>query len=105
MGEAAIRQWIRDHWDGFLRARWLEHIEGRKKWLELDSSTFGLMKDPIPGCRHIYDPIYDKLKAGQENLDIVCWAWRNNQPVELVCRFLEALDINSIRLRHRFDEK
>ncbi len=105
LGEAAVRQWVRDHWDSYLRARWIEHIEGRKFWLELDRSTFGLMKTPIPACRNLYDPIFDKLKAGQENLDIVCWARRNGQPVELVCRFLEALDLNSCRLRHRFDDK
>ena len=29
LGESAIRCWVREHWNGFLRARWLEHLQGR----------------------------------------------------------------------------
>ena len=29
LGEVAIRQWVQQHWNGFLRARWLEHLEGK----------------------------------------------------------------------------
>src|SRR3954447_22643925 len=25
LGDSAIRRWVHEHWNGFLRARWLEH--------------------------------------------------------------------------------
>jgi hypothetical protein len=28
LGEAAIRRWVQDHWWGYLRARWVEHLQG-----------------------------------------------------------------------------
>src|SRR4051794_12760413 len=28
LGEDAIRRWVKCHWWGFLRARWLEHLQG-----------------------------------------------------------------------------
>src|SRR5262245_57565368 len=43
LGEDAIRRWVKYHWCGFLRARWLEHLQGRRFWVELDNSTFGLL--------------------------------------------------------------
>src|SRR4051812_36825629 len=36
LGEAAIRRWVRCHWRGYLRARWLEHLQGKRFWVELD---------------------------------------------------------------------
>ena len=30
LGEAAIRAWVKQHWWGFLRARWVEHLQGRR---------------------------------------------------------------------------
>ena len=36
LGEVAIRRWVKDHWWGYLRARWLEHLQGRRFWVELD---------------------------------------------------------------------
>ena len=29
LGEIAIRCWVHEHWHGFLRAKWLEHLEGK----------------------------------------------------------------------------
>src|SRR6266550_2683264 len=26
LGELAIRRWVQQHWNGYLRARWLEHF-------------------------------------------------------------------------------
>ena len=28
LGEEAIRKWVKQHWWGYLRARWLEHLQG-----------------------------------------------------------------------------
>ena len=54
LGNWAILCWIRYHWNGFLRERWLEHLQGRTYWYELDRE-FGakeeVLRGHIPGCR------------------------------------------------------
>lgn len=103
LGQKAINQWIADHWRGYLRARWLEHLQGTRYWIELDRGDFGLLKRAFLGDRELLNAILSQLKTGLENLHVVCWAKENKIPCEPVLRILEALDINSRRLRHRFD--
>ncbi len=45
----------------------------------------------------------DRLKAGQENLDIINWARDFHLDTNAVIDILEALDMNSRRLAHKFD--
>lgn len=103
VGEDAIYHWIRVHWCGYLRARWLEHLQGKTFWIELDRGTFGLLtsrfQDQLPLLTHIID----RLKSGQENLQIICWAHESQLPMDQVLIILEALDVNSTRLSYRFD--
>lgn len=103
LGESAIRQWVRDHWWGYLRARWVEHIQGIRFWVELDRGDFGLLQKEFKSDSVLLECILDRLKAGQENLDVIQWAIQWNMPMDTVVRILEALDINSRRLAHRFD--
>ncbi len=103
LGEAAIRRWVRDHWNGYLRARWLEHLQGRRFWVELDRGDFGLLQREFHDNTLLLDRILDRLKAGQENLDVILWAQDWNLYTDPVLRILEALDINSRRLSCRFD--
>ena len=102
-GEDAIRRWVREHWTGYLRSRWLEHLQGRKFWVELDRGDFGLLQRRFQEQSLLLDRILDRLKAGQENLDILLWALDWNISLAAVREVLEALDINSRRLAHRFD--
>ena len=44
LGEQAIRKWVKEHWCGYLRARWLEHLQGKQFWEELDRGDFGLLQ-------------------------------------------------------------
>src|ERR1700689_2309110 len=44
LGEAAIRRWVKEHWWGYLRARWLEHLQGKRFWVELARGDFGLLQ-------------------------------------------------------------
>jgi hypothetical protein len=97
LGEAAIRAWVRDHWNNFLRDRWLEHLEGRKFWIELDHDDFGLLLRAFRESPLIAD-ILRLLKARKENLDIICWALDSGLPVPEVHQILEVLDINSRRI-------
>ena len=103
LGESAIRRWVKDHWSGYLRARWLEHLQGRTFWIELDRGDFGLLQREFHCDALLLDRIVDRLKAGQENLDILLWAQDWKLPTEAVLSILEALDINSRRLSHRFE--
>jgi hypothetical protein len=103
LGENAIRHWVKDHWCGYLRAKWLEHLEGRKFWVELDRGDFGLLRRCFQEKTLLLDRILDRLKAGQENLEIILWAIDWGIPMAVVFEILEALDINSRRLAHRFE--
>lgn len=103
LGEAAIRRWVKEHWWGYLRARWLEHLQGRRFWVELDRGDFGLLQRTFHDNALLLDRILDRIKAGQENLDIICWALDWGIDTGALIKILEALDINSRRLAHRFD--
>ncbi|NBO93168.1 MAG: hypothetical protein EBV06_12795 [Planctomycetia bacterium] len=103
LGEAAIRRWVQNHWWGYLRARWLEHLQGKRFWVELDRGDFGLLQRKFHDNTLLLDRILDRLKSGQENLDILCWAQTWGIPMDSVIEILEALDINSRRLNARFD--
>jgi hypothetical protein len=102
-GEEAIRRWVKYHWHGFLRAKWLEHLQGRRFWVELDRGDYGLLLKEFTGNALLLDRILDRIKVGQENLQILCWAYEWGIPIEPVVDILQALDINSRRLAHKFD--
>ena len=102
LGEDAIRLWVKRHWWGYLRARWLEHLQGKRFWVELDRGDFGLLQRRFHDQAVLLDRILDRLKEGKENLDIISWAQEWGIPAEPVLEILEALDINSRRLAARF---
>jgi hypothetical protein len=103
LGEGAIRRWVTEHWRGYLRAKWLEHLQGKRFWIELDRGDFGLLQHAFRHHGLLLDRIVDRIKAGQENLHILLWAETWNIPREPVLQILEALDINSRRLINRFE--
>ena len=97
LGSSAILCWIRFHWNGFLRERWLEHLQGRTYWYELDRDDYGLLQRAFRDSE-IIDEILQRLKSGQENLDVLNWAIDTNQRMDEVLEILEKLDINSRRI-------
>lgn len=103
LGEWAVRRWVKLHWCRFLRSRWLEHLQGKRFWTELDRGDFGLLQREFKDEQLLLDRILDRLKDGQENLDVIIWARQFHICVDRVLRILEALDINSRRLIHRFE--
>jgi hypothetical protein len=102
LGEAAIRHWVTQHWWGYLRARWIEHLQGQRFWMELDRGDFGLLQHKFQDRALLMDRILDRIKAGQENLDIIQWALNWGISCDDVREVLSALDINSRRLAHKF---
>ena len=103
LGELAVRNWVRQHWWDYLRARWLEHLRGNCFWTELDRGDFGLLQKDFTEHKQLLSQIVNFLKDGRENLGVIAWADRNEIPTEPVLQILEALDINSRRLIHKFD--
>ena len=102
LGAEAIRCWIRQHWNGFLRARWLEHLEGRTYWIELERSDFGLLTRIYPGSP-LFQVIFEKLRAGQENLDVIKWALDISAPIDDVIEILVTFDVNSRRIECKLE--
>jgi len=101
LGEWAIRCWVREHSNGFLRARWLEHLQGRTFWIELDHNDFGLLDREFQSSELIND-ILAMLKDGLENLNVLNWAIDRVKPMDEVLEILEMLDINSRRIECQF---
>jgi len=101
LGEEALRQWARLHWQPFLRACWLEHLRGRRYWSEIDRGDFGLLAR-VAGNKLLAE-IVGMLRAGRENLDVILWAREAGSAMDEVLAILEGVDVNSRRLPHRFD--
>jgi hypothetical protein len=98
LGESAVHQWVRDHWQGFLRVRWIEHLEGKCFWVELEHCDFGFLANLFPEQTELLESVLDQLKCGRENLDVLCWAKTHPVSTSDVMRMLEAIDINSARM-------
>jgi hypothetical protein len=100
LGEAAVRDWVRHHWSRFLRGRWIEHLEGRIFWIELDRGDFGLLQRQFRDSE-VLEEILRRLRGGGENLDILGWSLDRLLPEGRhgeVLEILEALDINGHRV-------
>jgi hypothetical protein len=100
LGDHAVYDWIGVHWTGYLRAKWLEHLQGKTFWIELDRSNFGKLQTDFQEHALLLDRIVDRLKAGQENLHIIIWAIDWHIPMQHVLAILDALDVNSTRLAY-----
>jgi len=103
LGEGAIQRWVKEHWTGYLRARWVEHLQGKCFWIELDRGDYGLLQREFRDQQPLLDAILDRLKSGKENLDVINWACTSEVPIAPVLQILTELDVNSRRLAHRFE--
>ncbi len=102
LGEAALIDWARRFWTPYLRARWVEHVEGQARWRELDHCPFGVVPR-LPCENSAVQWVLHLLREGKENLDIVISAHGSRQPIEPVQNVLAKLDINAARLPCPFD--
>ncbi|HEX3147341.1 MAG TPA: hypothetical protein VHR66_04615 [Gemmataceae bacterium] len=104
-GEKAIREWVKEHWRGFLRARWIQHMQGDCFWLELKRDSFGLLKRrEFVNAGKLLDEIIEQLRCGEENLDILRKARKTKTPAEqaTILEILLLIDVNANRLRCSF---
>ncbi len=98
LGETALKRWIAEHWWGFLRARWIEHLQGSRCWIELDEKDYGLLNREFHDQKPLLDKIVSRLIQGMDNLEIIRWALDSQLPLEPIFNILERLDINGHRL-------
>lgn len=104
LGEQAIRDWVREHWNRFLRERWIEHLEGKTYWIELDHDDFGLLRKTFADPE-LLSEILSRLKSGEENLDVLQWALDGRLATDEVIEILEVLDINSRRIGFQYGSR
>jgi hypothetical protein len=106
LGEPAILMWISEHWNGFLRHRWLEHLEGTTCWVEFRKEAFGLLRREFRDSTLLV-PILERLKVLKENWDIIWWAVDLYDELQMkeIRAILAMLDVNSCRLRPDFDPR
>ncbi len=102
VGVVALREWFHKYWFSFCRWRRIEHVCGERFWVEFGEQTFGSLCPLIRQHDPLVEAILDRVARGHENLDIICWALRTNQPMDKVRYILEQLDINSARLEPSF---
>ena len=103
LGEACVKRWVKEHWRGYLRGKWVEHLQGKCFWVELDRGDFGLLQRKFQSQAELLDLILNQLASGKENLDVLDWAVASRISTDPVKEILESLDVNSQRLAHRFD--
>ena len=101
LGASAEDDWARQHWPRYWRTRWLEHMQGKRYWVELGQADFGVLRHQFHDQRLLLDRILDRVAAGMENLDIICWAQEWGLNVDHVLAILEALDLNRRRVAYK----
>lgn len=104
LGDFAIKSWVRRHWNGFLRQKWIEHLEGKTFWIELDHDDFGLLNRGFSESP-LLPVIVQKIKAGEENLNIIVWAIDCRHPMRDVMHILYTLDMNSRRIECQLETR
>jgi hypothetical protein len=104
MGDEAVRRWVRGHWRGFVRVRWIEHLAGERFWVELDRADFGRLAEVPADQRPLLDEILERMRRGDENLDIIRWARREKTPEvqRAICELLGLINDNAHRRRYIF---
>ena len=101
VGQNAITRWVCEHWHGFLRQRWLEHLQGRTFWIELDHDDFGLLTREFRDSPLIEEVLW-RLRNGWENLDVLNWGIVEDLDMDELVQMLEMLNINERRLECQF---
>lgn len=98
LGDLAIQEWYRKHWQLYCRFCCMEHLEGRRRWREFGEDQFGHLYAVLVDQDLLADRVLDRVYAGQENLGIITWAIDWGLPVKRVVQILSQVDVNRYRL-------
>lgn len=97
LGDEALKRWAKLHWKAYLKARRLEHIEGKIFWQELDHGDFGMILNGFDELIPLLYRVLEATSSGKviyENLNIINWALDERIPTAQVRTVLLALRIN-----------
>ena len=94
LGDSAITQWLHQHWKGWCRERWIEHLMGRVYWAEFGREEFGALPRSYKGEPSILEDVLERIRCGGENLDIILWASEKAIDIRQVIDILVIADIN-----------
>ena len=98
LGEGAIAEWLRRHWKGWCRERWIEHLRGEVFWKEFGRGAFGALERVCGDSHPLLSEVLDRVRHGCENLDIILWATESGLDVSAVIDILVIVDVNRPRL-------
>ena len=98
LGLQAVRDWYRRYWLKFCRHRHLEHLAGDHFWSEFQVENFGDIITLLENEDTLVDRILDRVVYGQENLEIIQWAFDWGMPMHRVLSILSQLNVNAARL-------
>jgi hypothetical protein len=103
VGEQALRSWVHRHWRGFLLARWLEHLQGVRFWIELSPNDFGLLKETPNSLKPHLNELIGLIRSGGENLHVLQWTARlSPESRAAAIELLSKINMNCMRLRVPF---
>lgn len=93
--ETTSEHWRRRFWRLWFRARWVEHLLGGKRWIEMGNEKFGTLRsrghNPV-----LLSRVADRLIVGWENLGIILWASDWGLDLPEVIAILKQININHI---------
>lgn len=98
LGSEAERDWTQRNWRRFFCMRFVEHLKGEVFYEEFGGECFGLGPERLSVEVSLLDTVLEKIRQGAENLDVLCWAMREQLPRETIVTILKAIDLNSRRL-------
>ena len=101
LGRQAQEDWYQRFWHNYCRAKRLEHLTGHQQWVEFADHEFGQMYQHVVSGNQLLTRILEKIEAGAENLDIICWGHDEQLPMAELLTMLEMVNINIARLEPR----
>ena len=98
LGDAAVAEWLKLHWPGWCREKWVEHLRGDCFWSEFGEDAFNAFRQTFAGDPAILESVTEKIRCGWENLDIILWASDAGLNIDHVLDILVIADINQRRI-------
>ena len=98
VGIEAVREWVQIHWLRFYRHCFVRHVCGETFFEEFGTDCYGLKSGWVSCPLEITETVLNFIQEGAENLDLLCWATKQQVPCQPVIEILTELDINRHRL-------
>ena len=77
VGAGVYEYWVRKHWAGFVFARWVEHLSGRRYWIEFGTKGFAIPQQAPAEHQPLLEELLERYRRGEKNLTIMMWALKS----------------------------